>query len=204
MVMKMRYLKEKTTYSFEINQSQFIAILYPLEKQSDIKTFMEDSQRHYPKANHYTSASLYGDDQEQQTADDDGEPQRTAGIPILDVLKHHDVTNILCIVIRYFGGIKLGAGGLTRAYRQAAAGVMKEASFYTKIWVKSFQITFDYAHIHVIDHVLNEKATILSKTFTERVTYQIALLPNGSTIDEILYLLNDVKPLADQLCYLDA
>jgi len=200
----MRYLKEKTHFTYEINKSVFIAILYPLNDQDDIKRFIEETKLNYPKANHYTYASLFGNDQEQQTANDDGEPQRTAGIPILDVLKHHDVTNILCVVVRYFGGIKLGAGGLVRAYSHAAAGVMKQARFYIKIWVKAYQISFDYTHLDDIDRYINENATIISKEFTEIVTYRVALLPDISNIDDILYLLKEIKPLDDQLRYIDA
>jgi uncharacterized YigZ family protein len=202
--MIMRYLKEKSTYTYDVNKSQFIAILYPLQHQHDIKTFIEEAKNLYPKADHYCSASLYGDDQEQQTADDDGEPSRTAGLPILDVLKHHDVTNILCVVIRYFGGIKLGAGGLVRAYSHAAAGVMKTSSFYIKKWVKAYRIRFDYTHVDKIDHYLCEKATIIDKGYTEIVTYHIALLPDISNIDDIVYLLKTIEPLEDQLRYLDA
>lgn len=200
----MRYLREKTHFTYEVNKSEFIAILYPINTQDDIKRCIEETKINYPKANHYTHASLFGDDQEQQTANDDGEPQRTAGIPILDVLKHHDVTNILCVVVRYFGGIKLGAGGLVRAYSHAAAGVMKEARFYIKTWVKAYQISFDYAHLDTIDRYLNEKVTIISKSFTEIVTYEIALLPQISNIDDILYLLKDIKSLDDQLRLIDA
>ena len=78
----------------------------------------------FPKASHYCSASLFGKGLEHATSSDDGEPSRTAGIPILEILKHHDITNVLCVVVRFFGGVKLGAGGLIRAYAKAANEVL--------------------------------------------------------------------------------
>lgn len=189
MVMKMRYLKEKTVYTYEVNKSIFIAILYPLNTIDDFALSLLNAKEEYPKANHYCSASLYGDHQEQQTADDNGEPHRTAGIPILEVLKHHDVTHILCVVVRYFGGIKLGAGGLVRAYTKAAADAMKQAKFYRKQFVDTYLITFKYQDIDTIDRYLKEKVTIIDKVFTDTVTYSLYLNQDTSSIDEIFYLL---------------
>lgn len=82
MVMKMRYLKEKLSFQYEVNKSIFIAVIYPVNDVTDLNKSLEDAKVSYPKATHYCSASLLGDHQEQQTADDDGEPSRTAGIPI--------------------------------------------------------------------------------------------------------------------------
>ena len=141
MVIDLRYLKQKTIYQLEINKSNFIAILYPLNLQEDIAFYIEQSKTDYPKANHYCSASFFGETKEHATASDDGEPSRTAGIPILEVLKHHEVTNILCVVVRYFGGIKLGSGGLVRAYTKACAEAMKSAKFYTKKIVPAYEIS---------------------------------------------------------------
>ena len=204
MVIHVRYLKEKTVFQYEVNKSIFIAIIYPLNHMSDIKDALIDVRHAFPKATHYCSASLFGDHQEQQTADDDGEPSRTAGIPILDVLKHHDVTNILCVVVRYFGGIKLGGGGLIRAYTKAAAEVMKKATFYVKKYVATYELTFHYKDIDIIDRYLNEKVTITSKDFTDIVTYTCYLKPEIESIDEIRYLLIQAQSLNPQLLFIEA
>lgn len=201
--MKMFYLKEKTVYTYEVNKSIFIAILYPLHTQDDITLFLQDARIEYPKANHYCSASLFGDHQEQQTADDNGEPHRTAGIPILEVLKHFDVTNILCVVIRYFGGIKLGAGGLVRAYTKACAEAMKQAKFYRKLFVDTYQITFKYQDIDTIDRYLKEKVTVIDKTFTDTVTYTLYLNQDTLSIDEIFYLLINHIKLEPKLLFIE-
>ena len=203
MVMKMRYLKEKTIYTYEVNKSIFIAILYPLNEQTDLNRYLLEARNEYPKANHYCSASLFGDNQEQQTADDNGEPHRTAGIPILEVLKHHDVTNILCVVIRYFGGIKLGAGGLVRAYTKACADAMKLAKFYSKQLVDTYLITFKYQDIDSIDRYLKEKVTVIDKTFTDKVTYKLYLNQDTSSIDEIFYLLINHQKQEPKLLFIE-
>lgn len=203
MVMKMRYLKEKTVYTYEVNKSIFIAILYPLIEQADLNRYLIDARNEYPKANHYCSASLFGDNQEQQTADDNGEPHRTAGIPILEVLKHHDVTNILCVVIRFFGGIKLGAGGLVRAYTKACADAMKQANFYRKQLVDTYLITFKYQDIDTIDRYLKEKVTVIDKTFTDTVTYKLYLNQDTSSIDDIFYLLINHQKQEPKLLYIE-
>lgn len=203
MVMKMRYLKEKTVYTYEVNKSIFIAILYPLNEQTDLNRYLLEARNEYPKANHYCSASLFGDNQEQQTADDNGEPHRTAGIPILEVLKHHDVTNILCVVIRYFGGIKLGAGGLVRAYTKACADAMKLAKFYRKQLVDTYLITFKYQDIDSIDRYLKEKVTVIDKTFTDTVTYKLYLNQDTSSIDDIFYLLINHQKQEPKLLFIE-
>lgn len=203
MVMKMRYLKEKTIYTYEVNKSIFIAILYPLNEQTDLNRYLLEARNEYPKANHYCSASLFGDNQEQQTADDNGEPHRTAGIPILEVLKHHDVTNILCVVIRFFGGIKLGAGGLVRAYTKACADAMKQAKFYRKQLVDTYLITFKYQDIDTIDRYLKEKVTVIDKTFTDTVTYKLYLNQDTSSIDDIFYLLINHQKQEPKLLFIE-
>ena len=199
----MRYIKEKMIYQYEIQKSIFIGIAYPIHDPLDIKRSLDDAKMMFPKANHYCSASLLGAHQEQQTADDDGEPSRTAGVPILEVLKHHDVTDILVVVIRYFGGIKLGAGGLVRAYTKAAAEVMNCVKYYQKVIVPTYEVTFDYASIDTIDRFLNEKATLLERTFLERVTYRFYFKDAQYNLNDIDYLLSNRQLLEPKLLYID-
>ncbi|MFP4177905.1 MAG: YigZ family protein [Acholeplasmataceae bacterium] len=192
----MRYLKEKTTHRIEIRKSKFIAHLFPLESQDDIGVFLTELKEEHARANHFCHASLFGRDAEQQTASDDGEPSRTAGVPILEVLKHHEVTDILCVVVRYFGGIKLGAGGLVRAYRKATAEVLEKARFYRKKRVAVYRITFPYRLIDAIDQHFVNSARITEKTFLENVTYTVVL--NGmdrTPLTAIEHLLDRVEEL---------
>lgn len=200
----MRYLKEKIQHSYEVNKSVFIAILYPLHTVDDLLVCVEDAKSLYPKANHYCSASLYGINQEQQTANDDGEPSRTAGIPILEVLKHHDVTDILCVVVRYFGGIKLGSGGLVRAYTKACADAMKKAQFYRKLYLPTFKLTFNYQHATEIDRYLSDRADVIEKIFTVVITYHVSLREHTESLDDIKHLLIEYQSLEPRLCYIEA
>jgi uncharacterized YigZ family protein len=192
----MRYIKKIMTHKIEINKSKFIAHLFPLESKEDGVTFLARLKDEHPHANHFCHASLFGPQGEQQTASDDGEPSRTAGIPILEVLKHHDVTNILCVVVRYFGGIKLGAGGLVRAYTKATAEVLEKARFYTKKKVAVYRITFSYKVIDAIDHHFTQSARITEKTFLENVTYTLVLQDTDrAPLTEIEHLLDHVEEL---------
>jgi len=201
----MHYLKEITVHQIEISKSIFITILYPLSDTSDIEHYLADAKLKYPKANHYCYASIFGPQGEQSRASDDGEPQRTAGIPILEVLKHHNVSDVLCVVIRYFGGIKLGSGGLVRAYTKACADTLKHSTFYEKRIVPSYELTFDYAFISTLDHVLKEKATIIEKHFLEVVTYIIVLNEDDPQfLDEMLYQLKSIKALPSKTIHIES
>ncbi|MCR3906043.1 MAG: YigZ family protein [Tenericutes bacterium] len=200
----MRYLKDQTTHQIEMNKSKFIAILYPLQNIEDISLYLNEAKQAYPKASHYCNASLFGQTGEHATASDDGEPSRTAGVPILEVLKHHDVTNILCVVIRYFGGVKLGSGGLVRAYTKATADALKKAKFYQKKMVPSYEISFDYNLINQMDSYLEKKATVLEKEFLTHVTYKIVSLDDQyDIISDIEYQLLSYKKLNPQILYID-
>lgn len=200
----MRYLKDKQVYQIEIQKSIFICVLYPLESINDKDMFLEEARLAYPKANHYCNASIYGEFGEQQTASDDGEPQRTAGIPMLEVLKHHDITNVLAVVIRYFGGIKLGAGGLLRAYTKAVADTLKTSKFYQKKIVSSFEVSFPYHLVNKLDQIDQKKVTILKKTFLEHVTYHLVLLDDDLSIfDEMKHEFISMKEMPPQILYID-
>ena len=192
----MNYIKEITTHQIEIDKSIFIGILFPLDDPSEIKELIEKARAMFPKANHYCSASLYGEGLEHATSSDDGEPQRTAGIPILEVLKHNNITNVLCVVIRYFGGIKLGGGGLIRAYSKATSEVLKSAIFYEKKEMEGYKITFDYPLISKVDHILEDISIIKEKVYLEDVSYQIYFKDKDiSVFDEIKHQFKLIEPL---------
>jgi uncharacterized YigZ family protein len=192
----MNYIKEITTHQIEIDKSIFIGILFPLDDPSNIKDLIEEAKMMFPKANHYCSASLYGEGLEHATSSDDGEPQRTAGIPILEILKHNNITNVLCVVVRYFGGIKLGAGGLIRAYAKATSEVLKTATFYEKKEMEGYKITFDYALISKVDHILEDISIIKDKVYLEDVSYQIYFKEKDiSVFDEIKHQFKSIESL---------
>ncbi len=200
----MFYIKEKSSHQIIVNKSIFIAVFYPLESKEDVQSYIEETKKVYPKANHYCSASIFGETGEHATANDDGEPSRTAGIPILEVLKHHNVTNILCVVVRFFGGIKLGSGGLVRAYTKATANLMKKMKFQEKLIVPSYIIEFDYPLINQMDQYLKDKANIIEKKFQTIVSYELVLLKNDiSIITNIQYQLIALHVLEPQILWIE-
>ena len=112
------------TNEIVINKSRFIAYMFELQSLDDVKTNLEFLKKEYKKATHICYAYVFNINVVSEKCFDDGEPGGTAGYPILNVIKKRGVTNTLVAVVRYFGGIKLGAGGLTRAYTKAAATVL--------------------------------------------------------------------------------
>ena len=112
------------TFELEINKSRFIAYKLELSSLDEVKPFLEKLKKEHKKARHVCYAYVYNKEIVSEKCSDDGEPSGTAGYPILNVIKKKNLTNVLVAVVRYFGGIKLGAGGLTRAYTKACAGVL--------------------------------------------------------------------------------
>ncbi len=107
-----------------INKSRFIAYRYDLSSLDEVKTHLESLRKEHKKATHICYAYVYNKDMVSEKCSDDGEPGGTAGYPILNVIKKKNLTNTMVAVVRYFGGIKLGAGGLTRAYTKSCASVL--------------------------------------------------------------------------------
>lgn len=114
------------TFELEINKSRFIAYKLELSSLDVVKPFLEQLRKEHKKARHVCYAYVYNKEIISEKCSDDGEPGGTAGYPILNVIKKKNLTNVLVAVVRYFGGIKLGAGGLTRAYTKACAGVLND------------------------------------------------------------------------------
>ena len=118
-------IKENVSYTLEIKKSKFISLLFRINSLDDISMYLEKVKNTYKDATHYCYAYKIDN---LKKASDDGEPGGTAGLPILEVLDKKNLDNILCIVVRYFGGIKLGAGGLLRAYSNSVKEVINIAN----------------------------------------------------------------------------
>lgn len=198
-----RFLKESIVNRIEISKSIFIAVLNPVKSKEDIDLSLKQAKLDYPNANHYCYGAIYGELAEYASSSDDGEPSRTAGLPILEVLKHHDVTNVLCVVIRYFGGIKLGAPGLLRAYTKACADVLSFATLYKKQTASCYEIKFGYHLQNHIDQFIEKAGSIREKHYTDVVTYVITIENPNHQIDEITHLLDSYTQLGDCTIYLD-
>jgi len=131
----MEYLSLGNSVEHEIviQKSRFIGLTYQVSEEEEIFVCLEDARERYPNATHYCYGAVIGLDGLIQRFSDDGEPGGTAGIPILQVLLQKGLKNVLLVVVRYFGGIKLGAGGLVRAYSRCAAETVSKAGIVKMI-----------------------------------------------------------------------
>ena len=145
--MSYQTLKRAVTARLEIKKSEFIAYAYPVTSREEAMFHVEQLREHYPDARHFCWGYIIGDPDNTTSAgfDDDGEPSGTAGRPILNVLQHKSIGNVIIIVVRYFGGIKLGAGGLTRAYAGAAQAAIDEMILNPYVPMAQIQILAEFA-----------------------------------------------------------
>ena len=145
--MSYQTLKRAVTARLEIKKSEFIAYAYPVTSREDAMFHVEQLRVQYADARHHCWADIIGDPHNTTSAgfDDDGEPNGTAGKPILNVLQHKSIGNVIIIVVRYFGGIKLGAGGLTRAYAGSAQAAVDMMTLLEHVPMIQVQILAEFA-----------------------------------------------------------
>lgn len=147
-------------------RSKFIAYAIPVSTIEDVKTELEKYRKEYYDARHICWAYMLGSDRIDFRSNDDGEPSGTAGKPILGQINSNELTDILILVVRYFGGIKLGTSGLIVAYREAAAGVIKEAVIIEKTVNSRISFTFDYIVMNDVMKIVKDlKPAIVSQDF---------------------------------------
>lgn len=143
---------------FKDRGSRFIAIAIPVTSQEEIKTRLADLRKEYHDARHHCFAWVLGPDRQSYRINDDGEPSGTAGRPILGQINSKELTNILIVVIRYFGGTLLGVSGLINAYRSAAADAIANATVVEKQLMEKWSITFPYTSMNDVMKVLRDEA----------------------------------------------
>lgn len=181
----MKSIKEITEHTLIIKKSEFICTLIPLNDENKINETIDFYKEKYKDATHNCVAYLVGT---KERANDDGEPSGTAGLPMLNVLKKQELSNIIAIVTRYFGGIKLGAGGLTRAYSQAVAEALKEANIVEKHLIDVYDVSLDYSFTKKFEHLLKVNAIdCINKEYSDQVTYRLYIddLSFFDTIQEL-------------------
>lgn len=167
-------VKEITTFEHVINKSVFICTLFPIKDNNHANEILKEVRKKYYDATHNCYAYIYGLNGEYAKNSDDGEPSQTAGIVIYDVLKKNNLTNVLAVVTRYFGGIKLGAGGLVRAYSSSTSEAVKIAKISVIEKCINILFTTSYANYNIVTKVF-ENYEPIDKSFTEDVNilYQI-------------------------------
>jgi len=165
----MKSIKDKLVYEYEIEKSRFITVIYRVESKEEINSYLDSIRKEYKDATHYCYAYKLEDIRK---SSDDGEPGGTAGVPMMEILNMNDLDHILVIVVRYFGGIKLGAGGLVRAYRKAVVDALAKASIVTLIDGYLVEITTTYDKQKETEKIFTN---IVNKDYQETITYQIKI-----------------------------
>ncbi|RRK11803.1 YigZ family protein [Lactiplantibacillus garii] len=159
-----------------IKKSRFIAHLFRISDEADAQAKINQVRAENPKANHNCFAYVLGADDHVQRMSDDGEPVGTAGSPILEVLKTNEIHDVLAVVTRYFGGIKLGAGGLIRAYSGSPAQAIETVGKVQRIKQTRLAVTIDYHNVDALTYYLNQQhLTILNTEYGVNVTVTIAV-----------------------------
>lgn len=165
-------VKEESNHTIIIDKSKFICYVNRVFSEKEAKEYLMQIKKLHPNATHHCYAFLIGEHDEIQRSNDNGEPSGTAGVPILECLRKNDMNDTIAIVVRYFGGIKLGAGGLIRAYSKSTSEALKHAVITQKCDTFRFQITFDYSFIGQLDYYNSQNNIIvLDKQYEEKVTY---------------------------------
>lgn len=188
-------VKDPSTGLFKDKGSKFFACLFPVTSEKQIKDLLLSIRREKYDARHHCYAWRLGPDKNSFRANDDGEPSGTAGKPILGQIMKFDLTDILIIVVRYFGGTLLGTGGLINAYRTASADAIGNSTIITKTVDQVFDIIFPAAKTKLIIKVLGEeKATQLERFFDSTCRIRVSV-PAGNypNISGRLAAIEDVK-----------
>lgn len=142
---------------FKEKSSKFFGYAFPIQSEEEVKPIIEQLRKLHPNAVHYCYAYQIGTEKISYRANDDGEPSNTAGAPIYGQIQSFGLTNVLLVVVRIFGGIKLGVGGLISAYKTTAQLVLEEAEIIEKTIDISFLISFDYKNMNKVMRVIKEK-----------------------------------------------
>lgn len=170
-------IQEPATGSYKEKGSKFLAFAYPVRSEAEIRERLEALKKKYFDARHHCFAYMLGPDKQKFRAFDDGEPNHSAGDPILGQIRSHELTNVLIVVVRYFGGVKLGVGGLIGAYRAAAVDALASATIIEEEVSEILEIGYEYSAVsEVMRLIKGNELKVLSQTQEEQATIN-AVLP---------------------------
>ncbi|WP_375447348.1 IMPACT family protein [uncultured Fibrella sp.] len=156
-----RTLATPTTGEYRDRGSKFLAFAYPIRTESDVRTYLEALRTQHPKAVHHCYAYRLGVDRNNYRANDDGEPGGSAGRPILNVLYSRDLTNVLVVVVRYFGGTLLGVPGLINAYKTATNAALDEATMIEQTVNETYQVRYPFEQMNEVMRLVKEQHLIV-------------------------------------------
>jgi len=172
----MKTIKKPVQIEINIKKSQFICSLFPTKNKKESKEIIQKLNEQYDDATHNCTAYIVNDG---EGFDDDGEPGGTAGKPMINVLRKNEIHNVTAIVTRYFGGIKLGAGGLVRAYSKSVMEAIGEAEIVEIEEYDVYELIFEYSDIKIVDGaVRNNNLHPIDKQYSDKVIYDLVSKDN--------------------------
>ena len=191
-------LKPSDDVLFKDKNSKFFGYAFPITNEDEVKAHIEDLKKQHHSARHWCYAYQLGTEDVSYRANDDGEPSNSAGMPIYGQIQSFDVTNILIVVVRYFGGVKLGVGGLINAYRTAAQMALDISTIEERTINIAYLITFDYVNMNKVMRVIKERnLNIIHQKLELSCEITIAVRKNEAddikTIFESIYLVSIKK-----------
>ena len=169
-------IKSPGKYEQTITKSRFIARAVHVESEAEAMNIIEDERKRYPDSRHCCWAFVLGDDSSVLRYSDDGEPQGTAGLPMLDVIRKKGLTYTLITVVRYFGGVLLGTGGLTRAYSSSASGAVENGSVAEMALSQRMSVIMDYTVYAKLKNFIEKQNVFIDGTeYSDKVTFTITV-----------------------------
>ncbi|MEZ5009834.1 MAG: YigZ family protein [Chitinophagales bacterium] len=169
-------INQESESLFKDRSSKFYGYIFPIENEDEIKNYLEVIQQKHPKARHHCYAYRLGLDGNNERANDAGEPNGSAGLPILNQLKSFEITNVLAIVVRYFGGTKLGVPGLINAYKEATQLAITDNNIIEKELYAYFTISTQYENANYIFQLIGKfEGKIIEQTYLDESKFEIEI-----------------------------
>ena len=185
------YLKNEATGVLIIERSRFLTYMKRVKSEEEYRNYISEIRRKHHDATHVCSAMICGNI---RRSSDDGEPSGTAGAPILNVLDKNGLDETCALVVRYFGGIKLGAGGLIRAYSSAVSECLKDARLIKEAVLPKYELSVSYETANRIDYYLRNNTVLSDTVYDTSVTYRFAL-DDEKKIEKIKEFTKGISPV---------
>lgn len=184
------YIKDEVSSTLIVEKSRFIAYIKPVFNEDEYKEYLKEIRKKYYDASHVVSAFISNSI---KRSSDDGEPSGTGGIPVLNILEKNNLNNTCCLVVRYFGGIKLGVGGLSRAYSNATLEALKKAIIVEDYIYPKYELISDYEVANKLDNLLINNTYLLNKDYDVNVKITF-VLKNENILDKIKEITKGKSP----------
>ncbi len=176
-------IEASTEIIYKDKNSKFFGYAYPITKIDEVKTYIDILKKQHHNAGHWCYAYQLGTEQVQYRANDDGEPNNSAGQPIYGQIQSYKLTNVLVVIVRYFGGVKLGVAGLINAYKTSAKMALENASIIEKTINVSYRIMFDYKNMSKVMRIIKEKnITIINQKLELDCSIDISVRKRDSEV----------------------